>query len=62
MVSVKERLTAAREEHPALDHTLAMNDHYGKVKAGQQVPKRVVTEETTFDQAGAKAALSQRQY
>ena len=30
--------------------------------AGQQVPKRVVTEETTFDQAGAQAVLSQRQY
>lgn len=36
MVSVKERLASAREEHPALDHTLAMNEHYGKVKAGQQ--------------------------
>ena len=33
-----------------------------QVKAGQQVPKRVVTEETTFDQAGAQAVLSQRQY
>jgi ABC-type sugar transport system substrate-binding protein len=33
-----------------------------QVKAGQQVPKRVVTEETTFDQAGAKAVLDQRQY
>jgi ABC-type sugar transport system substrate-binding protein len=33
-----------------------------KVKAGQEVPKRVVTEETTFDQAAATAALSQRKY
>jgi simple sugar transport system substrate-binding protein len=33
-----------------------------QVHAGQQVPKRVVTEETTFDQAGAQAVLSQRQY
>jgi ABC-type sugar transport system substrate-binding protein len=33
-----------------------------QVKAGQEVPKRVVTEETTFDQAGAKAVLDQRQY
>jgi hypothetical protein len=33
-----------------------------QVKAGQQVPKRVVTEETTFDQAGAQAVLAQRQY
>jgi simple sugar transport system substrate-binding protein len=33
-----------------------------KVKAGQEVPKRVVTEETTFDQAGATAVLAQRKY
>jgi len=33
-----------------------------KVAAGQQVPPRVVTEETTFDQAAAKAALPSRQY
>jgi galactofuranose transport system substrate-binding protein len=33
-----------------------------KVKAGEEVPKRVVTEETTFDQAGAKAVLAERQY
>ncbi|MFB9313763.1 YihY/virulence factor BrkB family protein [Nocardioides plantarum] len=36
MVSVKERLGEAREEHPALDHVLLMNEHYGRVKAGQQ--------------------------
>ncbi|NUT93097.1 MAG: ABC transporter substrate-binding protein [Saccharothrix sp.] len=33
-----------------------------KVKAGQDVPKRVVTEETTFTQEQAKAALPTRQY
>lgn len=36
MVSVKERLAEARAERPALDHVLLMNEHYGKVKAGQQ--------------------------
>jgi ABC-type sugar transport system substrate-binding protein len=33
-----------------------------KVVAGQQVPDRIQTEETVFDQAKAKAALPQRQY
>jgi galactofuranose transport system substrate-binding protein len=33
-----------------------------KVKAGQEVPKRVVTEETTFDQAQATKVLADRQY
>jgi galactofuranose transport system substrate-binding protein len=33
-----------------------------KVVAGEQVPARVVTEETTFDQAAAKAALPTRKY
>jgi galactofuranose transport system substrate-binding protein len=33
-----------------------------KVAAGQQIPNRVVTNETVFDQAGAKAALPTRQY
>jgi galactofuranose transport system substrate-binding protein len=33
-----------------------------KVHAGQEVPKRVVTEETTFDQAGATAVLAERKY
>ena len=33
-----------------------------KVAAGQQIPNRVVTNETVFDQAGAKAALPSRQY
>jgi galactofuranose transport system substrate-binding protein len=33
-----------------------------KVVAGEQIPPRVVTEETTFDQAAAKAALPTRQY
>jgi len=36
VASVKERLGEAREEHPALDHVLLMNEHYGRVKAGQQ--------------------------
>ena len=36
MVSVKERLHEARERHPALDHVLRMNDHYGKAKGGQE--------------------------
>jgi ABC-type sugar transport system substrate-binding protein len=33
-----------------------------KVAAGQTVPTRVVTDETTFDQAAAKQKLPQRQY
>jgi ABC-type sugar transport system substrate-binding protein len=33
-----------------------------KVVAGEEVPARVVTEETTFDTAAAKAALPSRQY
>ncbi|TCI96880.1 ABC transporter substrate-binding protein [Aeromicrobium sp. IC_218] len=33
-----------------------------KVLDGEEVPKRVVTEETTFDQEQAKAALPDRQY
>jgi ABC-type sugar transport system substrate-binding protein len=33
-----------------------------KVKDGQTVPTRVLTEETTFDQAAAQAALPQRKY
>ncbi|GAB3892671.1 ABC transporter substrate-binding protein [Kibdelosporangium lantanae] len=33
-----------------------------KVAAGQEVPQRIETEETEFDQAAAKAALPQRQY
>jgi len=33
-----------------------------KVVAGEQVPARVVTVETTFDQAAAKAALPDRKY
>ena len=33
-----------------------------KVVAGEKVDKRIVTEETTFDQAQAKAALPTRQY
>ncbi|MFC6149377.1 MULTISPECIES: ABC transporter substrate-binding protein [Mumia] len=33
-----------------------------KVVAGEEVPERVVTEETTFDQEQAKAALPDRQY
>nr|WP_250557985.1 ABC transporter substrate-binding protein [Pseudonocardia lacus] len=33
-----------------------------KVVAGEQIPPRVVTEETTFDQAAAKEALPTRQY
>ena len=33
-----------------------------KVAAGESIPPRVVTEETTFDQAAAKAALPTRQY
>jgi len=33
-----------------------------KVKDGQTVPARVLTEETTFDQAAAQAALPERKY
>jgi hypothetical protein len=33
-----------------------------KVAAGEEVPARVVTEETTFDTEAAKAALPTRQY
>jgi galactofuranose transport system substrate-binding protein len=33
-----------------------------KVKAGETVPTRVLTEETVFDQAAAKAALPDRKY
>jgi galactofuranose transport system substrate-binding protein len=33
-----------------------------KVKAGQEVPTRVLTQETVFDQAAAKAALPERKY
>jgi galactofuranose transport system substrate-binding protein len=33
-----------------------------KVKDGQAVPARVLTEETTFDQAAAQAALPERKY
>jgi ABC-type sugar transport system substrate-binding protein len=33
-----------------------------KVVAGEAVPERVLTEETVFDQAAAKTALSARQY
>ena len=33
-----------------------------KVKAGETVPQRVVTEETTFTQEQAKAALPDRKY
>jgi len=36
MASLKERLAEAREERPALDRVLLMNEHYGKVKGGQQ--------------------------
>ncbi len=36
MISVKERLAAARERFPVLDHVLRMQEHYGDVKAGQQ--------------------------
>ena len=33
-----------------------------KVKAGEQIPNRVLTEETTFTQEQAKAALPERKY
>jgi membrane protein len=34
--SIKERLAAARERRPALDHVVLMNEHYGRVKGSQQ--------------------------
>ncbi|WP_370618873.1 ABC transporter substrate-binding protein [Mumia sp. Pv 4-285] len=37
-------------------------DLAAKVVAGEEVPERVVTEESTFDQEQAKAALPDRQY
>ncbi|MEO9325844.1 YihY/virulence factor BrkB family protein [Nocardioides sp. C4-1] len=36
MASLKERLAEARAERPALDRVLLMNEHYGKVRGGQQ--------------------------
>ncbi len=36
MPSVKQRLQAARERRPLLDHLLLMQEHYGARKAGQQ--------------------------
>lgn len=36
MFSLKQRLSAARERRPLLDHVLRMQEHYGGVKAGQQ--------------------------
>ena len=33
---VKARLQEVREHHPALDHVLRMQEHYGEAKAGQQ--------------------------
>lgn len=33
---MKERLSALRERYPVLDHVVLMQEHYGKVKAGQQ--------------------------
>jgi len=39
-----------------------MMDLVKKVAAGEEVPARVVTEETTFDTESAKAALSSREY
>ena len=36
MESPKQRLTDLRERRPAVDHTLRMQEHYGKVKASQQ--------------------------
>ena len=33
-----------------------------KVKAGETVPARILTEETVFDQAAANAALPERKY
>ncbi len=32
----KSRLSELRREHPALDHTLRMQEHYGETKASQQ--------------------------
>ncbi|WP_395696177.1 YihY/virulence factor BrkB family protein [Nocardioides sp.] len=36
MASPKERLAAARERSPLLDHALRTQEHYGAVQAGQQ--------------------------
>ena len=36
MASLSDRLKAARERRPALDHVLCMQEHYGGVKANQQ--------------------------
>ncbi|WP_139978103.1 YihY/virulence factor BrkB family protein [Nocardioides litoris] len=36
MPSVKERLAQERSHRPWLDHVLSMNEHYGRVKGGQQ--------------------------
>jgi membrane protein len=36
MESPQQRLTDLRERRPAVDHTLRMQEHYGKVKASQQ--------------------------
>ena len=33
---IKGRLSELRREHPALDHTLKTQEHYGETKAGQQ--------------------------
>jgi membrane protein len=33
---IKGRLSTLRRDHPALDHTLKMQEHYGETKAGQQ--------------------------
>ncbi len=33
---VKERIAELRQEHPALDHSLRTQEHYGATKAGQQ--------------------------
>ena len=36
MASISDRLAAARERHPVLDHVLCMQEHYSGVKANQQ--------------------------
>ena len=36
MTWLKKRLAALRERRPGVDHVLLMQEHYGKVKAGQQ--------------------------
>ncbi len=33
---VKARIQVVRERHPAIDHVLRMQEHYGETKAGQQ--------------------------